>query len=71
VHLEAAGGAQGEDRRRVERDREALLESAGAAEELADERLRRDLALVPMLERDEDRGRVVAESRAADEIEAR
>ncbi len=71
VHLETAGGAEREDRRRVEGDRQALLESAGSAEVFAHERLRRNVALIPGLHGEEDRGGVVAEGPATDEIEAR
>src|SRR6185437_17131490 len=69
VELVAAGRAEAEDRRRVERQHQRVLDAGGLGEELADELMRGDMALVPRLLRDEQRRRVVAEA-AADEVEA-
>ena len=69
IELEAAGGSQAEDRRRIECQHQRFLDAGGLAEQLADQLRRFDLALVPMLLRDKDRRGVVAKA-AADEIEA-
>src|SRR4029077_2923981 len=68
VELETAGRAEAEDRRRIERQHQRLLDAHRAAEELADEARRGHLALVPGHLDDEDRRRAVAEA-AADEVE--
>ena len=69
VELEAARGAEAEDRRRIEREHQRFLDAGRLAEQLADELRRGHVALVPVLLRDEDRRGVVAEA-AADEVEA-
>ncbi len=69
VELEPARRAEAEDRRRIERQHQRLLDAHRPAEQLADEARRGHLALVPGHLHDEERRRVVAKA-AADEIEA-
>src|SRR6185436_16464409 len=59
VHLEAAGGAEAADRRRIERDHHPVAQARALARDVAGHGDRRGvLALVPMLERDEHGGGV-------------
>src|SRR5690349_13752147 len=69
IELEAARGAETEDRRRAEGEHQPFLDAGGLHEKIADQHLGVDLALVPGLLRDEDGGGVVAEV-TAEEIEA-
>ena len=69
VELEAAGGAEAEDRRRIERQHQRFLDACGLAEQFADQLRRSHLAFVPMLLRDENRRGVVAKA-PADKVEA-
>jgi hypothetical protein len=69
IDLEAAGGAQAHDGRRVEHQRHAVRQHHAGAHELAGQILRLGLALAPVLERDED-GAGVGLVAAADQVEA-
>ena len=68
VELEPTRGTEPEDRRRVERQHQRLLDTRRLHEHLADELRCGDFPLVPVRLRDEDRSRVVAES-SAKEVE--
>ncbi len=70
VDLEAAGGADAADRRRVEGEREALAQRAAADHDVARDRLGGvRAALVPLLQRHEHGSRVGLVA-AADQVEA-
>src|SRR4030095_16688564 len=62
VELEAARGAEAEDRRRDEGEHQRLLDTARLGEHLADELRCRDLAIVPGYLRHEDGSRIVAKA---------